>query len=148
MYFWQPAKVMSNYQILAPLNIRALHNKGTQGRFYCVYGWINSLILRILPWRLIKYSKGCLQMQSNATVSMFPHLIWMAMAGVLCILCPAVNIWLTLIRKWPHAPGHLYSYPKYFSSLRDLYIRPFSTSLHTTTLITKRCLQNSHFCDI
>ena len=72
-------------------------------------------------------------MQSNATVSMFSQL-WMARARALCILCPAVNIWLTLIRKWPPGPGHLYSYPEYFSSLRDLYIRPFS--LHA--LIQKR----------
>ena len=43
-------------------------------------------------------------MQSNATVSvMFPHPLWMAMARPWCILCPAVNIWLTLIRKWPPA---------------------------------------------
>ena len=67
-------------------------------------------------------------MQSNATVSMFPHLLLMTMARVLCILCPAVNIWLTLIRKWPPAPGHLYSYPEYFSSLGDLYL------LHPTIL--------------
>ena len=84
-------------------------------------------------------------MQSNATVSMFPHhLLAMAMARVLCIPCPAVNIWLTLIRKWPPAPGHLYSYPEYFSSLRDLYHSDHSLMLSSDQ---KRMFSNNDFCD-
>ena len=142
MNFWQMAKVMSNYQISGlpwSPHLRITYGEDGGGFFYwtldmihCILrswmDWITIckfLIRRILQRWLIKYSKGCLQMQSNATVSMFSHL-WMARARALCILCPAVNIWLTLIRKWPPGPGHLYSYPEYFSSLRDLYIRPFS----------------------
>ena len=140
---------MSNYQIsgLPWSPLCALHTGRTGEVFIELSIWNISfmdgmtickfLIRRILQRWLIRYSKGCLQMQSNATVSMFSHL-WMARARALCILCPAVNIWLTLIRKWPPGPGHLYSYPEYFSSLRDLYMCPFSLQ----ALIQKRILTN------
>ena len=145
---WPKLWAITKYQVSPGPPIYALHRGRTGEVFfywtldmiYCILrswmDWITIckfLIRRILQRWLIKYSKGCLQMQSNATVSMFSQL-WMARARALCILCPAVNIWLTLIRKWPPGPGHLYSYPEYFSSLRDLYIRPFSLQ----ALIRKR----------
>ena len=92
MNFWQMAKVMSNYRIsgLPWSPLCALHTGRTGDVFIELSIWniafmdgmtiCKFLIRRILQRWLMKYSKGCLQMQSNATVSMFSHL-WMARAS-------------------------------------------------------------------